>query len=99
MHKLQPRDSSAVTRTTVHGLRLFLMLGMAITLAACGDKSAGEVKGIKQQVQRAYGNKDFSNALGLSQKGLTLARKTMGDTAADTLYFVQAVSEVQLGNV
>lgn len=74
---MQAGDSSGVTRNTFHGISLLLMLGMAITLATCGDKSAGEVKAIKQQVQRAYGTKEFSKALGLSQKGLTLARRTL----------------------
>ena len=74
----------------------WLILGLGLALAACGDDGKAEVRGLKEQVQRAYGNKDFSKALGLAQKGLTAARKSLGDKAPDTLYFVQAVSEANL---
>ena len=67
------------------------MVGLA--LSSCGDNGKGQVKGLKEQIQRAYGNKDFAKVLDLSQKGLALSRKTMGDKASDTLYFAQAVSE------
>ena len=64
-----------------------------LTLAACGKDESGEVKSIKDQVQLAYGNKDFAKGLELSKKGFALARTAMGDTATDTLYFAQAISE------
>jgi TonB family protein len=65
-------------------------------LGSCGDDGTREVKDLKAQVQRAYGSKNYTEALSLSQKGLTLAREVMGTTAPDTLYFVQAVSEANL---
>lgn len=71
-------------------------LSTGLVLAACGDDGKSEVKGIKEQVQRAYGAKDFAKALALSQKGLAVAREKMGDTAPDTLYFVQGISEANL---
>ncbi len=73
-----------------------LCLIAGLTLGSCGDNSKNEVKGIKEEVQRAYGNKDFAKVLDLSQKGLAAARKTMGDKGSDTLYFAQAVSEANL---
>ncbi len=79
-------------RTLVRTAGLLLVLG----LAGCGDDVAGEVKSLKAQVQRAHGNKDFSRALGLSQKGLAISREAVGDKAPDTLYFVQAVTEANL---
>ncbi len=77
-------------------LRLCVVVGTTFMAAACGDDSSHEVKNLKSQVQRAYGNKEFAKALGLAQKGLTLSRKTAGDKAPDTLYFVQAISEANL---
>ncbi len=68
---------------------LILCLG----LAACGDQGKGEVKGLKDQVQTAYGKKDYRKGLELSEKGFALSRELMGDKAADTLYFAQAISE------
>lgn len=82
------QSSSLVTRAA-QALALVLALG----LAACGDSGKGEVKGLKDQVQTAFGNKDFRKGLELSEKGFALARKVMGDTANDTLYFAQAISE------
>ena len=70
-----------------------LTLILALSLAACGDSSKGEVRGLKDQVQTAFGSKDFRKGLELSEKGFTLARKVLGDTANDTLYFAQAISE------
>ena len=77
-------------------LTLCLIVGATLMLAACGDGGKAEVKGMKEQLQRAYGNKDFAKVLDLSQKGLTLSRKTMGDKAADTLFFAQGISEANL---
>jgi TonB family protein len=51
------------------------------------------VKSLKQQVQVAYGNKDFAKALNLAEKGLPLAQKIEGEHAPDTLYFAQALTE------
>jgi len=62
-------------------------------LAACGDNEQTQVKSLKEQVQVAYGNKEFAKALSLAEKGLPMARKVEGDRGADTLYFAQALSE------
>ena len=62
-------------------------------IAACGDTEQTQVKGLKEQVQVAYGNKDFTKALALAEKGLPMARKIEGDRGADTLYFAQALTE------
>ena len=72
-----------------------VLLG-ALVLTSCGDDGKREVKTIKEQVQRAYGTKDFAKVLSLSQKGFTLAREKLGDKAPDTLYFVQGIAEGQL---
>ena len=48
-------------------------------------------------MQRAYGKKDFSRILSEAKKGLDLSRKVMGDTAPDTLYFLQAITEGNMG--
>ncbi len=69
----------------------------AVALAGCGnDSKKREIKTIKEQVQRAYGTKDFAKVLSLSQKGFTLAHEIVGDKSPDTLFFVQAISEGQL---
>jgi TonB family protein len=77
-------------------LRVCLIVGATSMLAACGDADTREVKGLKEQVQRAYGEKEFAKVLGLAQKGLTLSVKTSGTKAPDTLYFAQAISEANL---
>lgn len=90
----------------VEGLRkarraaLLVAAGLSLILAGCDD-SAREVKDVKAEVQRAFGAKDFRKGLELSQRGLTLARDSLGDKAPDTLYFVQAISEntLALGNM
>jgi protein TonB len=69
---------------------------MTLGLAACGDPDLAQVKNLKEQVQVAYGSKDFKKALALSEKAFPLARKAEGDRAADTLYFAQAISENNL---
>lgn len=84
------------TRRLMRLFSLCLVVGTTLLLAACGDGGKAEVKSMKEQLQRAYGNKDFAKVLDLSQKGLTLARKTMGDNATDTLYFAQAISEANM---
>ncbi len=70
-----------------------LVLAATLLLSGCNDDGKAEVKGIKEQVQRAYGTKDFAKVLTLSQKGLEVSRKALGDKATDTLYFVQGISE------
>lgn len=70
---------------------------LAAGLSACGDNGKAEVKGIKQEVQLAYGKRDFAKLLSQAQKGLDLSRTVNGDKAPDTLYFVQAVTEANLG--
>ena len=70
---------------------------LCLGLTACdngGDKA--EVKSLKDQVQTAYGKKDFRKGLQLSEKGFALARGVAGDKGADTLYFAQAISENNL---
>lgn len=76
-------------------MKLALALCLALSLAACDNSGKTEAKEIKEQVQRAYGSKDFAKVLGLAQKGLTFSREKLGDTAPDTLYFAQAISEAQ----
>ena len=88
--------SSSLPCGKSRALGLLLLLGMALLLTGCGDDGNLAVKNLKTQVQLAYGTKEFSKALALSQKGLALARKNMGDTAPDTLYFAQAISEATL---
>ena len=70
-----------------------MVLMLSLGLAACSDDGKGEVNSIKDQVQTAYGHKDFSKGLELAQRGFALSRKVMGDGANDTLYFAQAISE------
>jgi TonB family protein len=76
-------------------------LGMCVLLtaglSACGDNGKAEVKAIKQEVQLAYGKRDFPKLLSQAQKGLDLSRTVNGDKAPDTLYFVQAITEANLG--
>lgn len=66
---------------------------LAFALAACGDRDDTEIKNMKEQVQRATGQKDFARVLEISQKGLVLAQSRKGDKAPDTLYFAQGVTE------
>jgi TonB family protein len=66
-------------------------------LTACGDDENKKIKGLKMQVQDRFGAKDFRHGLDLAQKGLAMSRKQLGDTAPDTLYFAQAITENQLG--
>ncbi|MSO73080.1 MAG: hypothetical protein EXQ84_05655 [Rhodospirillaceae bacterium] len=73
--------------------RVAISLLLAMPLAACGNSDEQAVKSLKEQVQRATGQKDYRKVLDLSQQGMTLALKTMGDKAPDTLYFAQGVSE------
>lgn len=81
------------TRFTRIAFARCAILVVALALAACGNRDQTEVKSLKDQVQTAFGKKDFRKGLELSEKGFALARKTMGDTASDTLYFAQAISE------
>jgi TonB family protein len=81
-----------------HLVRCAVAVLLAATpLAACGDKDDHEIKGLKMKVQDAYGDKNYAHLLDLSQKGFALARKSEGDKAPDTLFFVQAISEAYLG--
>jgi TonB family protein len=65
------------------------------SLTACGNEEERKVKSLKQQVEVAYGSRDFAKALDLSQKGLALARKAMGDTSPDAVYFAVSISKNQ----
>jgi TonB family protein len=73
---------------------------LALSVAACDDGKR-EIRDLRSQVQQAYGTKNFKKGLELSQQGLKLARESLGDSAPDTLYFVQAISENTLasGNI
>ncbi len=66
---------------------------LAFALVACGNPEEQEIKDMKEQVQRATGQKDFARVLEVSQKGMVLAQKVKGDKAPDTLYFAQGVTE------
>jgi TonB family protein len=82
---------------TVRLVAQILGLCTTLVLAACGDDGKAEVKGLKSEVQRAYGEKDFTKGLQAAKTGLALSRKVNGDKAPDTLYFAQAISENNLG--
>lgn len=84
------------TRLPLRPWATAVCLAAGLALAACGDQGKNEVKGLKEEVQRAFGTKDFQKQLSLSQKGLTRAREVLGDKAPDTLYFVQSISEANL---
>jgi TonB family protein len=66
---------------------------LATALVACGDSGKNEIKALKEQVQRATGQRDYARVLEASQKGFTLAQSAMGDKAPDTLYFAQGITE------
>lgn len=87
------RDSISTFPFTRAAAAVILCLG----LAACGDQGKTEVRGLKDQVQTAYGKKDFRKGLEASEKGFALAKEVMGDKANDTLYFAQAITENNLG--
>jgi TonB family protein len=74
-----------------------LGLCLALGLAACGDNGKGEVKAVKEEAQRAFGQKDLPKFMAAAKKGLDLSLKVNGPKAADTLYFVQAVTEANIG--
>lgn len=69
---------------------------LCLGLAGCGDQGKAEVKSLKEQVQSAYGKKEYRKGLELAEKGFARAREAMGDKAADTLYFAQAIAENNL---
>jgi TonB family protein len=73
--------------------RTGICLVLAFSVAACGNAEEREVKALKEQVQRATGQKDYRKLLESAQKGLALSQKTLGDKAPDTLYFAQGVTE------
>ncbi len=73
-------------------------IAMAFGVGACGDGGKQEIRELKSQVQAAYGAKNFQKGAELSTQGLKLARTALGDEAADTLYFVQAISENTLAS-
>jgi TonB family protein len=73
--------------------RRIAFLTAAVVLAGCGNSQTAEIKNLKTQVEDSYGGKDYAHALDLSQKGFALARKTEGDSAPDTLYFAQGISQ------
>src|SRR5690348_10004412 len=74
---------------------LVVALAAALSLAGCSNEKQ-EVRDLRQQVQLAYGQKKFKEALSLAEKGLQLSVKANGETHADTLYLVQAVGEAYL---
>jgi protein TonB len=84
-------DWTASVSAVLRRVGLCLLLALAVT--ACGNSEEREVKAMKEQVQRATGEKDYRKLLELSQKGFAMAQKTMGDQAPDTLYFAQGISE------
>lgn len=76
------------------GICLALMTG----LTACGDNDGKrDVKALKEEVQRAYGHKDFAKILSEAKKGMELSRQVMGEKAPDTLFFAQAITEGNMG--
>jgi TonB family protein len=86
----RPLPFSLSRRGALTAASAFVLL---IGVAACGDNATAQIKNLKAQVQSAYGAKNFSKGLELSQQGLKLAREKLGDAAPDTLYFAQSVSE------
>jgi TonB family protein len=75
-----------------------ICMALTLGLSACGEKSReNEVKAIKEDVQRAYGLKDFRKQLAQAQKGLKLSIEVVGEKAPDTLYFAQAITEANMG--
>jgi len=90
--KTMPILNTTFARITV----LALSFAITIALTGCGN-DAREVKGLKSEVQLAYGEKRFTDSLSLAEKGFTLSMKANGDKHADTLYFAQAVTEAYLG--
>jgi TonB family protein len=70
---------------------------LALALASCNESDDHKLKGLKIQVQDAYGAKDFHKGLKAAQEGFALSRKAHGERNPNTLYFVQAISEAQLG--
>ena len=66
---------------------------LVFALVACGNPEEQQIKDMKEQVQRATGQKDFARVLEVSQKGLALSQKVKGDKAPDTLYFAQGITE------
>jgi protein TonB len=79
----------------------FAALCAAVLLSACDSDPRAELRDLRGQVQRAYGSDDFKTGASLAEQGLALARKSVGDDAADTLYFVQAAAEnrIALGDM
>ncbi len=70
-----------------------LIMCVAFLLSACNDDPRADLREIRQQIQRAYGTDDFMKGASLAEQGLALARKTVGGSSDDALYFVQAASE------
>lgn len=93
-------SSVCASRLTTYSVAAVLAFVTAGGLSGCDD-SEREIRELKSQVQNAYGSKDFAKGLQLSREGLKIARAAQGDDDADTLYFVQAISEnaVALGNM
>ena len=87
---LPPTQASTVGRVLQ---RAGVCALLAFALIACGNQQEKEIKGMKEQVQRATGQKDYQRVLEVSQKGLALAQSVIGDKAPDTLYFAQGVTE------
>ena len=73
------------------------VVGLSLTLAACGDDPRAELRELRSEIQLAYGNDDFTTGARLAEQGLKLARQALGDDSSDTLYFAQAASENRVG--
>lgn len=75
------------------GLASAIILCTALLLSACDADPRAELRDLRGQIQRAYGNKDFKTGAALAEKGLTLARESFGDESSDAVYFAQAAVE------
>lgn len=84
--RLQGDDTRALRRVGACAL-------LAFALVSCGNPEEQEIKDMKEQVQRATGQKDFARVLEVSQKGLAMSQSVKGDKSPDTLYFAQGVTE------
>jgi len=84
------RQSAGRTLTGV------LMMCVLLSLGGCDDGQKSKIKGIKVQVQMAYGDKKFATGLRAAQEGLKLSLEVNGPKAPDTLYFAQAITENQM---
>ncbi len=84
-------------RTAGRALAGVLAMWLLLLVGGCGESEQHKVKGLKMQVQNAYGEKKFAQGLSAAQEGLKLSLEVNGPKAPDTLYFVQAITESQMG--